>query len=63
MFNEACGLWLVAYGLWLVIMSKKLCKEEDKKAIAKRGRKAEYECRSCGAEAVKEKFLCKPKKI
>jgi hypothetical protein len=44
-------------------MSKKLCKEDDKKVIAKRGKKAGYECKSCGAEADKEKFLCKSKKI
>jgi len=44
-------------------MSKKLCKEENKKAITKLSKKAEYECKSCGAEAAKEKHLCKPKKI
>ena len=44
-------------------MGKKLCKEEDKKVIAKQGKKAGYECKSCGAEAKKEKYLCKPKKI
>jgi hypothetical protein len=44
-------------------MAKKLCKEDKKKAVAKLGKKAEYECKSCGAEAAKEKHLCKPKKI
>lgn len=44
-------------------MSKKICKEDDKKTIAKHRKKAEYECKSCGAEAEKEKYLCKPKKI
>jgi len=44
-------------------MSKKICKEDDKKTKAKRSKKAEFECKSCGAEADKEKFLCKPKKI
>jgi hypothetical protein len=44
-------------------MSKKICKEEDKKQVAKLGKKAGYECKACGAEAKKEKFLCKPKKI
>jgi transposase-like protein len=44
-------------------MSKKICKEEDKKIIGKLAKKAGYECKSCGAEAVKEKYLCKPKKI
>jgi hypothetical protein len=44
-------------------MSKTICKEDNKKKIAKRSRNAEYECKSCGAEADKEKFLCKPKKI
>jgi hypothetical protein len=43
-------------------MVKKLCKEDDKKVIARRRRKADYKCKSCGAEAEKEKFLCKPKK-
>jgi len=44
-------------------MSKTICKEKDKKVIAKRSSKADYKCKSCGAEADKEKFLCKPKKI
>lgn len=43
-------------------MSKKLCKE-DKKKLSKRNDRAKYECKSCGAEAEKEKRLCKPKKI
>jgi hypothetical protein len=44
-------------------MSKKLCKEEDKKSITKLSKKPEFECKSCGALAAKEKHLCKPKKI
>jgi hypothetical protein len=44
-------------------MSKTICKEEDKKVIAKRSKDAEFKCKSCGAEAEKEKHLCKPKKI
>jgi hypothetical protein len=44
-------------------MSKKLCKEDDKKALAKHSKKPEYECKNCGSEANKEKFLCKPRKI
>jgi transcription initiation factor TFIIIB Brf1 subunit/transcription initiation factor TFIIB len=44
-------------------MGKTICKEEDKKKIAKRSRNAEFECKSCGATAEKEKHLCKPKKI
>jgi hypothetical protein len=44
-------------------MSKTICKQEDKKKIAKHSRHAEFECKSCGAEADKEKLLCKPKKI
>jgi hypothetical protein len=44
-------------------MSKKICKEKDRKKVAKHSKKAAYECKSCGAEAAKEKFLCKPKKI
>lgn len=43
-------------------MSKKIC-EDDKKNALKKGEKPKYECKSCGAEAVKEKKLCKPKKI
>jgi ribosomal protein L37AE/L43A len=43
-------------------MSKTVCKE-DKKKTAKRSGKANYSCKSCGAEAEKEKHLCKPKKI
>lgn len=44
-------------------MGKTICKEDDKKVIAKRGNNAKYTCKSCGAEAEKEKHLCKPKKI
>ena len=44
-------------------MAKKICSEEDSKKIAKLSKKAGYECKSCGAEAAKEKHLCKPKKI
>lgn len=44
-------------------MGKKICEEDDRKVTAKRSSKADYKCKSCGAEAVKEKFLCKPKKI
>jgi len=44
-------------------MAKKICKEDDEKKIAKRTKAAEYGCKECGAEAAKEKFLCKPKKI
>jgi hypothetical protein len=44
-------------------MGKKICKEDDSKTIEKRGKGAEYACKSCGAAAKKEKYLCKPKKI
>jgi len=44
-------------------MGKKLCKEDDRKTLARQSKKAEYECKACGAEAKKEKLLCKPKKI
>ena len=44
-------------------MSKKLCEEDDKKVIAKRSKKAEFTCKSCGAKANKDKYLCKPKQI
>jgi hypothetical protein len=43
-------------------MSKTACKE-DKKTNARRSEDAEYACKTCGAEAKKEKHLCKPKKI
>jgi hypothetical protein len=43
-------------------MSKTVCKEDKKKA-AKRSANAKFACKSCGAEAEKEKHLCKPKKI
>jgi hypothetical protein len=44
-------------------MSRKICKEDDKKVIAKKAKKAEFECKTCGAGANKEKHLCKPKRI
>jgi len=43
-------------------MPKKICKV-DKKKLSKDQSGAKYECKSCGAESVKEKQLCKPKKI
>jgi len=43
-------------------MSKKKCKADGKEASKLTG-KAKYECKSCGAEAEKDKHLCKPKKI
>lgn len=44
-------------------MSKKICKEDDKKVIAKKSKKAGFECKTCGAESNKEKHLCKPKRL
>lgn len=42
-------------------MGKKMCKDEA--AIRKkRDDKPGFVCKSCGAKAVKEKHLCKPKK-
>jgi hypothetical protein len=41
-------------------MGKKLCKAEDSTGVLKE-KKSRYYCKSCGAEAVKEKHLCKPK--
>ena len=43
-------------------MPKKMCKE-DRKSHPKKGDKPKYECKSCGAEAAKEKNLCKHKKL
>jgi hypothetical protein len=43
-------------------MAKKICKE-DENILAKPGKKADFECKICGAKAKKEKMLCKPKKI
>lgn len=42
-------------------MGKKLCKE-DGKPPTKKGSKVKFKCKACGAEAEKEKHLCKPKK-
>jgi len=42
-------------------MGKKICKE-DKKPVAKNYSKVIFKCKACGAEAEKEKHLCKPKK-
>jgi len=44
-------------------MGKKICKEDDLKTIARQSKKADFECKGCGAQARKEKLLCKPKKI
>ena len=40
-------------------MEKKACKDDIKLNSKK---EIKYYCKSCGAEAVKEKHLCKPKK-
>jgi hypothetical protein len=42
-------------------MGKKICKE-DKKPVVKQAGKVKFKCKACGAEAEKEKHLCKPKK-
>jgi len=43
-------------------MGKLMCK--DKKKIQKKhDSKPKYTCKKCGDEAVKEKHLCKPKKL
>jgi hypothetical protein len=39
-------------------MSKKACKKDNSKEI----KDAEFKCKKCGANANKEKHLCKPKK-
>lgn len=45
-----------------ITMAKKACKDGDLTG-GKNDREKNYYCKSCGAEAVKEKHLCKPKKI
>ncbi len=43
-------------------MAKKLCKDDPGAGKVKKGTAA-YECKSCGLRALKEKKLCKPKKV
>ncbi len=43
-------------------MSKKMCKDRDEIKL-KKSDKPVYKCKSCGESAIKEKHLCKPKKI
>jgi hypothetical protein len=43
-------------------MVRKICKDGEK-TFPKKGKERKYRCKSCGAMAVKEKHLCKPKKI
>lgn len=40
-------------------MSKPLCE----KKVRKPDKENQYECKNCGLSALKEKHLCKPKKI
>jgi len=40
-------------------MSKKTCKSDKSKKI----KKAKYQCKNCEEIALKEKHLCKPKKL
>ena len=42
-------------------MSKKACKIPDD-ARKKKTKYPKYVCKGCGAEGIKEKHLCKPKK-
>jgi len=43
-------------------MGKVICKD-TKKILKKRESKLKYKCKKCGEKAVKEKHLCKPKKL
>jgi hypothetical protein len=43
-------------------MSKKMCKDRDEIKVRK-DKKPAYKCKACGETALKEKYLCKPKKI
>jgi hypothetical protein len=44
-------------------MGKTMCKEKKKKLRKKEDKKSKYSCKKCGEESLKEKHLCKPKKI
>ena len=43
-------------------MSWTVCELSEEKQLEKQ-KEAKYVCKKCGAEAKKEKHLCKPKKI
>jgi len=44
-------------------MSKKACKEPDLMMERSKGKKLKYYCKKCGEEVLKEKWVCKPKKL
>ena len=44
-------------------MGKKICKDADSRQKAAKEKKVKYFCAKCGEEAVKEKWVCKPKKL
>jgi hypothetical protein len=41
-------------------MGSKVCKEKKKK---QKDGKLKYECKKCGERALKEKHVCKPRKL
>jgi tRNA(Ile2) C34 agmatinyltransferase TiaS len=44
-------------------MSKRACSDGKEIAKKSKGREAGYYCKKCGEEVIKEKWVCKPKKI
>jgi hypothetical protein len=44
-------------------MPKKMCRDENEILKKKDKKEPRYTCKICGAVTVKEKHLCKPKKI
>jgi hypothetical protein len=44
-------------------MGKKICKDADSIQKAGKEDKVKYCCTKCGEKAVKEKWVCKPKKL
>lgn len=43
-------------------MSKKICKQLREGETIKQYERPKYFCKTCNAESIKEKELCKPKK-
>lgn len=44
-------------------MAKTLCETKDSDKLKDKQKNPQYECKRCGRQARKEKYVCKPKKL
>lgn len=44
-------------------MAKTLCETKDPEKRKEKQKDPQYECKRCGKQARKEKYVCKPKKM